>query len=124
MKRHESGKKRPYLSCWFMDGLGPFTNFKSARATIHNTVYSLTEQNVMKSLLEPKNDKNPVFDLVVPSLPGFCWSQGPPRRWTLQDTARVYDELMRRLGYRAYVAQAGDWGHWVIAVLCPYLDAD
>ncbi|KAF2115397.1 Alpha/Beta hydrolase protein [Lophiotrema nucula] len=74
-------------------------------------------QNVMKPLLESKSDKDPVFDLVVPSLPGFCWSQGPPRGWTLQDTARIYDELMKRLGYKEYVAQAGDWGHWVIREL-------
>jgi hypothetical protein len=71
----------------------------------------------MKPLLEPKEDKHPSFNLVVPSLPGFCWSQGPPRGWTLQDTARIYDVLMRRLGYNSYVAQAGDWGHWVIREL-------
>jgi hypothetical protein len=74
-------------------------------------------QNVMHPLLDPKDPKAPVFDLVVPSLPGFCWSQGPPRGWTLQDTARIYDELMKRLGYNQYAAQAGDWGHWVIREL-------
>lgn len=52
----------------------------------------------MHPLLDPKDAKAPVFDLVVPSLPGFCWSQGPPRGWTLQDTARIYDVLMKRLG--------------------------
>jgi pimeloyl-ACP methyl ester carboxylesterase len=68
----------------------------------------------MHPLLEPSGPEEPSFDLVVPSLPGFCWSQGPPSgRWTLQDTARIYDQLMERLGYKAYVAQAGDWGHWV-----------
>jgi pimeloyl-ACP methyl ester carboxylesterase len=74
-------------------------------------------QNVMHGLLEPKDDSHPVFDLVVPSLPGFCWSQGPPRGFTLQDTARMYDALMKRLGYTSYAAQAGDWGHWVIREL-------
>lgn len=74
-------------------------------------------QNVMHPLLEPKDSSAPVFDLVVPSLPGFCWSQGPPRGWTLQDTARIYDVLMKRLGYNSYAAQAGDWGHWVIREL-------
>lgn len=75
-------------------------------------------QNVMHPLLDPKDDKSPVFDLVVPSLPGFCWSQGPPRGWTLQDTARIYDTLMKRLGYTSsYACQAGDWGHWVVREL-------
>ena len=71
----------------------------------------------MRPLLEPEGADQPAFDLVVPSLPGFCWSQGPPRGWTLQDTARIYDALMKRLGYTSYVAQAGDWGHWVVREL-------
>ena len=71
----------------------------------------------MHGLLDPKDDSQPVFDLVVPSLPGFCWSQGPPRGWKLQDTARMYDVLMKRLGYTSYAAQAGDWGHWVVREL-------
>ena len=71
----------------------------------------------MHSLLDPKDPKAPVFDLVIPSLPGFCWSQGPPRDWTLQDTGRIFDVLMKRLGYTSYAAQAGDWGHWVVREL-------
>jgi pimeloyl-ACP methyl ester carboxylesterase len=75
-------------------------------------------QNVMTPLLYGSDDESAsVFDLVIPSLPGFCWSQGPPRGWTLQDTAGMYDELMQRLGYTSYVAQAGDWGHWVVREL-------
>ncbi|KAF2640141.1 alpha/beta-hydrolase [Massarina eburnea CBS 473.64] len=74
-------------------------------------------QNVMKQLVSPQDTDAPSFDIVVPSLPGFCWSQGPPRGWTLQDTARIYDVLMKRLGYRHYAAQAGDWGHWVVREL-------
>lgn len=50
-------------------------------------------------------------------MPGFCWSQGPPKGWKLQDTARIFDELMQRLGYKSYVAQGGDWGHWVVREL-------
>ncbi|CAN9248993.1 unnamed protein product [Alternaria alternata] len=74
-------------------------------------------QNVMQPLLNPENDTQPAFDLVIPSLPGYCWSQGPPRGHTLQDTARLFDELMKRLGYTSYAAQAGDWGHWVVREL-------
>ena len=53
------------------------------------------------------------FHVVVPSLPGFCWSSGPKRGWKLQDTARVFHTLMHRLGYKEFVVQTGDWGHWV-----------
>ncbi|KAK9770087.1 putative Alpha/Beta hydrolase protein [Seiridium cardinale] len=57
------------------------------------------------------------FHVVVASIPGFTWSSGPPRDWTLQDTARIFDKLMRGLGYQTYVAQGGDWGHWVMREL-------
>jgi pimeloyl-ACP methyl ester carboxylesterase len=51
------------------------------------------------------------FDLVLPSLPGYGLS-GEPREigWELGRTARAWAELMRRLGYRRYVAQGGDVG--------------
>lgn len=50
------------------------------------------------------------FHCVVPSLPGFCWSSGPPRGWKLQDTARIFHTLMHRLGYKEFAVQTGDWG--------------
>lgn len=54
------------------------------------------------------------FHCVVPSLPGFCWSDPPPRKgWTVKDTARIFDTLMQRLGYDRYCVQAGDWGAMV-----------
>ncbi|KAK6858886.1 epoxide hydrolase [Apiospora arundinis] len=72
---------------------------------------------VIDPLSSPANDDDQAFHVVVASLPGFTWSSGPPRGWTLQDTARVFDVLMKRLGYQHYAAQAGDWGHWVIREL-------
>ena len=35
----------------------------------------------------------------------------------MQDNARVFDMLMRRLGYEKYVAQGGDWGHFPVREL-------
>lgn len=69
--------------------------------------------------IDPLTDGSatPVFDVVVPSLPGFCWSQGNLRDWTLQDSARIFDKLMQRLGYKTYTAHGGDWGHWVVREL-------
>lgn len=65
-------------------------------------------------LSRPSDDKDIAFHVVVPSLPGFCWSDGPRRSgWTLQDTARVFDQLMKKLGYQEYMVQCGDWGHFV-----------
>jgi len=62
---------------------------------------------LIEPLTSPSSPDAPVFDLVIPSLPGFCWSSGPPRGWTLQDTARVFDALMKRLGYSSYAAHGG-----------------
>lgn len=69
---------------------------------------------VIGPLSAPPNSSDQAFHVVVPSLPGFCWSSPPPRAgWTMQDNARVLDALMKKLGYAEYVVQCGDWGHFV-----------
>ena len=51
------------------------------------------------------------FDLVLPSLPGYGFSDEPVELgWDLGRTARAWAELMHRLGYTRYVAQGGDVG--------------
>lgn len=56
-------------------------------------------------------DPADAFHLVIPSLPGFGFS-GPTADagWGPDRTARVWAELMSRLGYRRYGAQGGDIG--------------
>jgi pimeloyl-ACP methyl ester carboxylesterase len=49
------------------------------------------------------------FDLVIPSLPGYGFSERP-RRTTMRDTARRWHRLMQGLGYERYGAQGGDFG--------------
>jgi pimeloyl-ACP methyl ester carboxylesterase len=51
------------------------------------------------------------FDVVIPSLPGFGFSQRPTEAgWGLERIGRAWAVLMKRLGYTRYVAQGGDWG--------------
>jgi pimeloyl-ACP methyl ester carboxylesterase len=51
------------------------------------------------------------FDLVLPSLPGYGFSEGPKEvGWDPGRTAQAWAELMGRLGYTRYVAQGGDQG--------------
>ena len=58
------------------------------------------------------------FDVVIPSLPGFGFSERPTEvGWGLERIARASDLLMRRLGYERYVAQGGDWGAGVVEAL-------
>ncbi len=51
------------------------------------------------------------FDLIMPSIPGYGFSGKPTGTgWGPDHIARVWAELMKRLGYTHYVAQGGDWG--------------
>ncbi len=62
-------------------------------------------------LTEPKAHgiEGPAFDLVIPSLPGYGFSQRPQRA-NYRDVARLWHELMRTLGYDRYAAGGGDFG--------------
>ena len=58
------------------------------------------------------------FDVVIPSLPGFGFSDRPAKAgWDVDRIARAWSVLMERLGYRRYVAQGGDWGAGVTVAM-------
>ncbi len=51
------------------------------------------------------------FDVVIPSMPGYGFSGKPTTTgWGPERIARAWHALMRRLGYKRYAAQGGDWG--------------
>jgi pimeloyl-ACP methyl ester carboxylesterase len=54
------------------------------------------------------------FHLVIPSMPGYGFSGKPTSTgWDPAHMARAWVTLMKRLGYRRFVAQGGDWGAFV-----------
>ena len=58
------------------------------------------------------------FHVVVPSLPGYGFSDAPTEPgWGRDRTADVWAELMSRLGYERFAAQGGDWGSMITAAL-------
>ncbi|KAJ4315845.1 hypothetical protein N0V84_008179 [Fusarium piperis] len=58
------------------------------------------------------------FDIVVPSLPGFAFSQAPPANWTVADTARIFHILMTDLlGYPTFAVNSTDWGSGIAYAL-------
>jgi pimeloyl-ACP methyl ester carboxylesterase len=64
------------------------------------------------------------FHIVVPSLPGYGFSDKPAERgWGVVRIARAWAELMALLGYERYGAVGGDWGTSVSACL-GVVDAD
>ena len=51
------------------------------------------------------------FHLVIPSMPGYGFSGKPTTTgWGPERIAQAWTTLMRRLGYKQFVAQGGDWG--------------
>jgi pimeloyl-ACP methyl ester carboxylesterase len=63
-------------------------------------------------------DREDAFHLILPSLPGYGFSQQPTETgWTAKRTASAWAELMRRLGYTRWFAQGGDWGSVVTRAL-------
>lgn len=81
----------------------------------HGWPGSVTEfGEIIGPLADPRRhggDPGDAFHLVLPSLPGYAFS-GPTTDtgWDVTRIARAWAELMRRLGYRRYGAQGGDWG--------------
>ena len=58
------------------------------------------------------------FHVVIPSMPGYGFSAKPTTvGWGPERIASAWTTLMRRLGYRKFVAQGGDWG----AIVTDYL---
>src|SRR5262249_52423256 len=58
------------------------------------------------------------FDVVIPSMPGYGFSGKPTATgWDPKRIARAWIALMKRLGYREFVAQGGDWGSVVVDLM-------
>ncbi|MFC4565483.1 epoxide hydrolase [Nocardiopsis mangrovi] len=109
-----------------IDDLGiHFLHRRSARADAtpliltHGWPGSIAEfTDVVDELADPKDAGAPAFHVVVPSLPGFGFSDKPAATgWGTEKIAAAWVELMGRLGYRRFVAHGGDWGGNITTVL-------
>lgn len=78
---------------------------------------------VPKLALPESEELDVVFEVVVPSLPGYGWSQGSSKTgFGLVEMSIVLRNLMIRLGYTRFFIQGGDWGSGLgssIATLFP-----
>lgn len=55
------------------------------------------------------------FDVIIPSMPGYGFSGKPTSvGWGPEHIAKAWDVLVKRIGYKRYVAQGGDWGAFVV----------
>lgn len=78
-------------------------------------------KDVIMALADPESNggnAEDAFDVVVPSLPGFCFS-GPLDRTDVGyvETADLWVKLMKGLGYSQFVTHGGDAGAFVSARL-------
>jgi len=60
--------------------------------------------------------EGPSFDLIIPSLPGYGFSERPARA-NYRTTAALWHRLMRGLGYSRYGAGGGDFGAGVATLM-------
>jgi pimeloyl-ACP methyl ester carboxylesterase len=71
-------------------------------------------RKIIGPLIDPVahgGDRQDAFHLVVPSLPGFGFSDKPAAPgWDIPRIADAWITLMARLGYHRWGAQGGDWG--------------
>jgi pimeloyl-ACP methyl ester carboxylesterase len=109
-----------------IDDLGiHFLHRRSARADAtpliltHGWPGSIAEFiDVVDGLADPKDADAPAFHVVVPSLPGFGYSDKPATTgWGTEKIAAAWVELMGRLGYSKFAAHGGDWGGNITTVL-------
>ncbi|NEB04173.1 epoxide hydrolase family protein [Streptomyces sp. SID13726] len=77
--------------------------------------------DVIGPLTDPRahgGDPADAFHLVIPSIPGFGFSNPVTERgWDPTRVAGAWAQLMARLGYDRYGAQGGDWGSFVSRAL-------
>lgn len=60
----------------------------------------------------------PAYDVVIPSLPGYGYSERPERTGVnYRYVAGLFHQLMGELGYQRYGAAGGDWGAGVASLL-------
>ena len=109
-----------------VDGLGiHFLHRRSARpdavplVLTHGWPGSIAEfVDVVDELADPQDADAPAFHVVVPSLPGFGFSEKPTATgWGTERIAAAWVELMGRLGYSRFLAHGGDWGGNITTVL-------
>jgi len=88
----------------------------------HGWPGSVTEQlKIIEPLTNPTahgGDASDAFHVVIPSMPGYGFSGKPTTTgWDPAHIARAWVVLMKRLGYKEFVAQGGDWGAVIVDMM-------
>jgi pimeloyl-ACP methyl ester carboxylesterase len=93
---------------------------------LHGLLGSFVEFLPTLELLRGKyNAETLPFYLIVPSLPGYVFSSGPPQNtdWVAEDAARIIKNGLKMLGFTQYVVQGGDVGCLISSLLATNYDS-
>ncbi|KAI0071765.1 alpha/beta-hydrolase [Panus rudis PR-1116 ss-1] len=81
---------------------------------VHGWPGHFLEATKLLPLLTSADSDSPVFHVVVPSLPGYGFSETTKKKgFAASQYAEVSHKLMLSLGYTEYVTVGGDWGYWI-----------
>ena len=70
---------------------------------------------LIPKLTTPQKDKNFVFEVIVPSLPGYGFSEGASKPGMgAAHIAVIFKNLMKRIGFERFYVQGGDWGALIV----------
>ncbi|XP_020284934.1 juvenile hormone epoxide hydrolase 2-like [Pseudomyrmex gracilis] len=83
---------------------------------LHGWPGSVVEfQKIFPLLTSPHPDKDFVFEVIAPSLPGYAFSQAAVRPGlSPAQMSVIFKNLMLRLGFDKFYAQGGDWGSVIV----------
>ncbi|CAG9856393.1 unnamed protein product [Phyllotreta striolata] len=86
---------------------------------LHGWVGSVREMyEIIPKLTTPKQGKNFVFEVIVPSLPGFAFSDGAAKKGMGSfNSSVVMKNLMKRLGFERFYVQGTDWGASIVQAM-------
>ena len=66
--------------------------------------------------MTPQSDKDFVFEVIAPSLPGFGFSDAAAKPGLgAVEITHLMKNLMQRLGFEKFYIQGGDWGAVIVA---------
>ncbi|CAG7824062.1 unnamed protein product [Allacma fusca] len=87
---------------------------------LHGWPGSIVEHQKLIPLLTDPKDSDVNFEVVVPSLPGYGFSDGAAKRGLGPvQVGQIFVKLMKRLGHEKFYIQGGDWG----AIIGTYMAA-
>lgn len=87
---------------------------------VHGWPGSVVEFSKIIPILNKGNDKF-AFEVIAPSIPGYGFSSAPQKTgFSADQAARIFAELMIRVGHEEFYVQGGDWGSVITTSLATF----